>query len=174
MSPAPKVSESLDLLIAKARFPRILRTRELKRMCPYITDEEFEMFQSQESILQADGVAGLGFFRDHVLGDSAREAQWRVTQGVHDDHSQDPQWLNIDYAFMLGGGAHLGDDKWVIIDLRYNNQDPRVIYNWYQHQDGVEHVPPERYQITWRELSPSLSVFIKRINKRSVWRDWFS
>jgi hypothetical protein len=172
---ASRDSEIPPILVAlydQKRWPKFLGTRELKNLSPYITIENFELFQSVHEVQGSNNIATLDLFSD-LVKDDTHAMRWKLTSGENSEHSFDPTWLNLDFALAIGGGADDGDDKWVILDLRFNRDDPRVVYNWYQHQDGKTHEGQSGNNVTWHELAPSVSALAdaiaRSIKPRKPW-----
>lgn len=152
--------------IQQGRWPRSLSNRMLRQLSSYITDEEFELFITVDEMRGENDIASLELLYDFAE-DERRAKRWKLALGSEIGGKVDRDWLDLERALVIGGGANYGDDKWLVLDYRMNQQDPRVIFNWYQHQDGImrDERDPENYQIAWRELSPSITELAAAISK---------
>jgi len=119
----------LVTLYNEKRWPKFISNRKLRKLSSFITDEKFELFQSVDEVLGNNDMGTFDLFFE-LVKDDCRARTWKLTRGTESEHSLDPDWLNLDFALDLGGGARQGDDKWLALDLRVNRGNPRVIYNW--------------------------------------------
>ena len=155
--------------IRKGSWPRIIRNRKLRQLSQFVTDEEFELFVTVDEILDENQIASLDIFYD-LVEDERTAKRWSLAMGSREGGRVDLDTLDLEQTLVIGGGADYGDDKWLVLDYRTDQQDPRVVFNWYQHQDGVrrDEKDPDKYQVTWRELSPSISQLANAVQPHQV------
>jgi hypothetical protein len=77
--------------------------------------------------------------------------RWHLCYDWSSTGERNLPWLDLNHATVIGGGADYGDDLWLILDTRYDTEDPRVLYNMF----GAH-----SHSATWHELCPTLSSFL--------------
>ena len=59
---------------------------------------------------------------------------------------------------MFGGGAGIGDDRWLVLDYRISREGPRILVN------TVEQLIPPRF--AWVVLADSITDFLALAEKK--------
>lgn len=129
------------------------------------------------------------YYHEQLLGfasNNQKAADFRVKCGSKVTAPIKLPWLDIEQAICIGGGADYGDDLWLMIDFRSDQNDPRVLANIFEWEpvdatdsvetnDGVvrggshkissqkfiSRTRRPRARALWLEISPKFSEFIR-------------
>jgi|GEM_PF-5005061 len=124
-------------------------------LCP--PDDEVELLATVEAMArEASGFEGL-------CGPG-----WRTSMpGANPERRNAPAWIDAEKAVLIAVNKSLGSDLGVVLDMRADGPNPRVLASVYVDahpltetesrslQDGDVHL--------WREVSPTLRAFLQRV-----------
>ncbi len=80
----------------------------------------------------------------------------REYRGSRSLEKPDLPWLDVERAIVLAVNRNPGDDLAIAIDFRSSSSDPRVVATYWCDA-------PNDYHVEWREVSPTLTDFLKRL-----------
>jgi len=111
------------------------------------------------SLVSLFGIDAGIFNLDNDAKPAHDRAIYKVLYGSQYGTVPDLPYLDTANAICIGGGASYGDDTWVLLDLRANSSDPRVICNewvWEHGETGARVLLDFR----WLQIARSLSDFL--------------
>ena len=141
----------------KMRVPAILLNAMSKRNWPkgrvpgsslvhthrLFREIDFELLQTEKQ-LERNGIADT-----HTLLKFADNPNICDKLGLEIDvANSDLPKLDVNHALVFGGGADIGDDFWLTLDLRTEFDNPRVVGNHFQHRS-----------CEWFEIASTFSQF---------------
>ena len=116
-------------------------------------DVDLELIQSEKAILEdSSDIAQL-----QTLVSCCGDEFFRVHKGSTISGRSELPWLDVERAVVIGGGADIGDDRWLVLDYRISREAPRILVN------TVEREPPRFAGVV---LADSITDFLALAEKK--------